>query len=88
MIEILSLTPEVIAGYISRLTPRQLSVVACMSEGHTQKKVSLLLSISQKTVRNHLRNARNIIGAENTMQLVGLFVAWKYSSLTFPEKSV
>jgi DNA-binding CsgD family transcriptional regulator len=84
----LSMPPETIAQYMARLTPRQLDVVAYMSNGNTQKKTSLLLSISQKTVRNHLRNARNIVGAENTMQLVSIFIAWKCSPLTQQSKQL
>lgn len=37
-------------------TPREMEVIACVLSGRAAKRISALLSISPKTVKNHIRN--------------------------------
>jgi DNA-binding NarL/FixJ family response regulator len=80
--------PETITVYISRLTPRQIEIIEHVANGETNKQIAALLSISPRTVSNHISDARARLKADNRIQLVAVFIAWKYSSLTLPQKSV
>jgi len=88
MIDPWALPPEMIADQINKLTPRQLEITGHIASGMSDKQVSHLLSISPRTVRHRLIDARRRIGVDNRIQLVVVFVAWKYSLLTQFEKSV
>jgi DNA-binding NarL/FixJ family response regulator len=39
-----------------RLTPRELDVLRCVAQGHTNRRVAAELSISVETVRSHVSN--------------------------------
>lgn len=84
----LSLSHETIKIYMDRLTPRQAEIIGYIASGMTDKEIAPLLSIRTRTLRHHISNARRKIGAENRLQLVAVFVAWRYLSLTPDKKSV
>ena len=83
----LTLSPQAIDEYISRLTPRQLEVVTHIARGSSQKETAAILSISARTIRRHILKACKHIGAENQMQLVAVLVAWKYLATPVPGNS-
>lgn len=74
------LPPQTILLYIGRLTPRQLEIIEHIADGKTNKEISHLLSISKRTVINHVFAARKRLNVETRMELVTVFIAWKYSS--------
>lgn len=45
-----------------KFTRRELDIIACVLGGKTAKKIAILLSISPKTVQNHLRNIMTKLG--------------------------
>jgi two-component system nitrate/nitrite response regulator NarL len=55
-----------------RLTPRELEIVRHIVEGGTNKDIATSLSISEDTVKHHLRNVFDKLGVSNRLEL-GLF---------------
>lgn len=52
------------------LTKRELEVVAYMAKGFGDKKIADILVISEKTVRNHIRNVRQKLRVKTRTQVV------------------
>jgi DNA-binding CsgD family transcriptional regulator len=50
-------------GRAAQLTPREREVIAHVAEGRTNKEIARLLGISPHTVRKHLENAYETLGA-------------------------
>jgi PAS domain S-box-containing protein len=57
------------------LSAREREVVALLVEGLTERKVGEALHLSEHTIHNHVRNAREKWGASSRSQLVGMYVA-------------
>ena len=54
----------------SALTPRELEVLRLMALGWETSRISVELSISQHTVRNHVRNLRGKLNAPTKLDAV------------------
>lgn len=54
------------------LTPREIQVIAHVSDGNTQSSISTLLGITSDTVNAHLDNIREKLGARNTPHAVAI----------------
>jgi two-component system nitrate/nitrite response regulator NarL len=61
------LNPE--AEKISRLTPREVEIVALVSEGLNGERIAKQLRISEATVRNHLTSILGKLGLSNKFEL-------------------
>lgn len=59
---------------MTKLSPRELEVVCCLTLGMSNKEIASTLGISELTVETHIRNSRDKIGAENKIHLV----VWMY----------
>ena len=47
-----------IGSEIVKPTPRQLEILALVREGHTNRRIGLILRTSEQTVKNHIYEAR------------------------------
>ncbi len=56
-----------------RLTKRQKEIAKLVAEGYTNKKISQMLSISEKTIKSHLTTIFNKLGIQNRYQLLVIF---------------
>ncbi len=65
-----------IIGNQPRLTNRELECMRWAAEGKTDDEVAIILGISRATVRFHLDQARNRLGAVNKTQAVALLSRW------------
>ncbi|TPV95185.1 MAG: LuxR family transcriptional regulator [Myxococcales bacterium FL481] len=54
------------------LTPREVDVLSWVARGKTYWEVSMILSISEHTVKEHLHHARKKLGATNTTHAVAI----------------
>ena len=57
-------------GSDSPLSVRERSVVQMIAEGHSNKKIALILNLSVKTVETHRANAHNKLDLKSTAALV------------------
>jgi LuxR family quorum sensing-dependent transcriptional regulator len=55
-----------------RLTSREIEIMTWTARGKTQWEVAALLSISEETVKRHIRNARRKLGATNKTHAIAL----------------
>jgi DNA-binding NarL/FixJ family response regulator len=55
------------------LSPREIEVLQLVAEGLTDRQIGERLSISAKTVSEHVENVRNKLGASNRASAVYLF---------------
>jgi DNA-binding CsgD family transcriptional regulator len=62
------------AGYL-KLTPRETELVEMFAMGYSTSAVSKLLSISESTLRTHLRNVYSTLRIESRAELVALVLA-------------
>lgn len=66
--------PELLARLYFDLTPRlserEVEVLACVAQGHTNSKIGVLLGIAVETVKTHLKNLLNKLGASNRTEAV------------------
>ncbi len=60
--------PQPAAESLSRLTPRQIGVLRCLSEGMTNKEIARALSITERTVKMHLASIYPVLGVHNRTQ--------------------
>lgn len=58
-----------------KLTPREAEVLLWVARGKTNAEISVILRISQETVKAHIENARIKLGASNKTQAVALAIA-------------
>lgn len=56
------------SGSSSSLTPRELEVLHNVSDGKTDKEIARILSISEHTIKNHMKSIRKKLGASNRIQ--------------------
>lgn len=85
--EIYSLQLESVNGIY--FTRREIDIIACILSGRSTKKIALFLSISSRTVENHIRNIMLKLGCRTQEGIIdfieksGKFTAIKkyYSSL-------
>ena len=77
----LTLSSEVVALHIAKLTPRQLEIIGHIASGQSDKSTSLILSIKRGTVRKHVQHALERTGADNRIQLIVMFTIWKTESV-------
>ena len=54
----------------SPLSPRELAVALLYAQGHTNKEVARLLGLSPATVRTYLRDAYQLLGVTNKIELL------------------
>lgn len=80
IVDPLTLSSEVVASQIAKLTPRQLEIIAHIASGQSDKGTANILSIKRGTVRKHVQHALERIGAENRTQLIVIFAMWKTES--------
>lgn len=50
------------------ITPRELQVLQCLSDGMTDKMIANTLEITESTVKNHMKNIRDKLHASNRVQ--------------------
>lgn len=66
--------PELMArlyfNIVPRLSEREVEVLACVAQGHTNSKIGALLGIAAETVKTHLRNLLSKLGASNRTEAV------------------
>ncbi|MBI1196696.1 MAG: hypothetical protein GC203_02410 [Phenylobacterium sp.] len=58
-----------------RLTARERDVAAWVAEGKSDWEISVILGVSESTVRFHMDNARRKLGAVNRVQAVARLAA-------------
>ncbi len=51
------------------LTPREREITALVGQGYKYKEIAEMLSISEQTVKNHLRNIFHKLGVSDRLQL-------------------
>lgn len=59
------------------LTPRQLEVIGLVAEGHSDKQIQQLLSISVNAVKRHVYRSCDRLQLSNRIQLVVAFAKWQ-----------
>lgn len=65
------LMPTTLLGAgLSGLSRREIEVLSLLAKGYTDKEIADFLIISEKTVRNHIRNIKHKLRAKNRTQLV------------------
>jgi DNA-binding NarL/FixJ family response regulator len=64
-----------------RLTPRQREVLQLIAEGRTMKEVASLLHISPRTAESHKYEIMDVLGAQNTAELVQHAIRMKLVSV-------
>ncbi|AVX21057.1 MULTISPECIES: response regulator transcription factor [Carboxydocella] len=65
------LLPTTLLGTgLSSLSRREIEVLSLLAKGYTDKEIAGFLIISEKTVRNHIRNIKQKLRAKNRTQLV------------------
>lgn len=62
--------PKDTESLVENLTPRELQVLGLLRKGLLNKQISSLLSISQYTVDNHLRNIYRKLGVRRRIELI------------------
>lgn len=75
----LSIPPAMLHDMMSRLTPRQLEIVALLAEGRSNSNIATILSISHQTVKAHLHKVFRKMNLDNRIQLAVVFVIWQTS---------
>jgi DNA-binding NarL/FixJ family response regulator len=63
--------PETITPY-NAVTPREQEVLLHLSKGHSDKEIAKNLGIATTTVKNHVKNIREKLGAKNRTQAVNI----------------
>lgn len=63
---------EVASGAAPKLTPRQADVLACISQGLSNKITAQRLDMSEKTVKAHVTAILRALGATNRVRAVAL----------------
>ena len=59
-------------GATPRLRPRELEILSLLALGLTGQQIATDLGISRETVRVHIRNAMQTLGAQTRVQAIGL----------------
>lgn len=61
---------------VPSLSPKELELIRCLSEGLSSKQAADHLGITKNTVDTHRRNLLCKTGCKNTMELVVRCVRW------------
>jgi DNA-binding CsgD family transcriptional regulator len=61
--------------WLESLTPREIEILALVLEGHSNKKTSGLLHISENTLKTHLKSIYAKLGISHKRELFGLIVS-------------
>jgi DNA-binding NarL/FixJ family response regulator len=72
-----SVSETLLQGYLhsepaadpKRLTPRERQIVKLVAEGHTNKRIAMILNVSIKTVETHRSAAMHKVGAKSSADL-------------------
>lgn len=56
------------------LTPRELEIFKLLIENKTTKEIAISLSISEKTVRNHISNVIGKLGVSSRSQAIIILI--------------
>ena len=57
-----------------KLSEREVQVLACVAQGHSNSKIGALLGIAVETVKTHLKNLLSKLGASNRTEAVMIAV--------------
>jgi DNA-binding CsgD family transcriptional regulator len=57
---------------VSRLTPREVEVLAWLAQGKSQREIAVILSIAKRTVSEHSATARKKLNAETSAHAVAI----------------
>lgn len=63
---------ELHGNALAALTTREMEIVGYVKEGLSNKKIAFRLTLSENTVRNHLRNIMEKLGLRNRVQVATL----------------
>jgi DNA-binding NarL/FixJ family response regulator len=63
---------ELHGNALAALTAREMEIVGYVKEGLSNKKIAFRLTLSENTVRNHLRNIMEKLGLRNRVQVATL----------------
>jgi LuxR family quorum sensing-dependent transcriptional regulator len=55
-----------------RLTPREIEILTWVAKGKSRWEVGIILGISEETVKAHLENIRQKLGASNTTHAIAI----------------
>ncbi len=70
-----------VAQSSATLSPRELSVLELVGEGHQNRQIGLMLGISEETVKSHVRSVLGKLGARNRAHMVALGFGFGFLSL-------
>lgn len=65
---------QAVQGPVGSLSPQEDRVVAFLAEGKTNKEIAVLLGLSDKTVKNYLRNAFDKLQITRRSQAAAMYV--------------
>jgi DNA-binding CsgD family transcriptional regulator len=65
---------------LGKLTPREREIVSMLLRGISPKEIARQLSIARSTVRFHLEQARERMGAESLLQMISIVVGFEPGS--------
>lgn len=82
-----SLDADVVCGYLLggllragfELTPREMSICACVFLGMEQAEIAATIHITIPTIKRHIANVLLKIGVHTTLQIVA--IAYKHSTI-------
>lgn len=58
--------------YPTKLSPRELDIMACLEEGHGTDTIAKKLRITNPTVRNHIQHIMTKLGASSRMEVIAI----------------
>ena len=76
MVEALRQADQICEPPCPRLTRRELEILRLLAQGERNWEIALHLSVSENTVKNHLKALYARLGAKNRVQAVSLAVRW------------
>lgn len=65
---------DVRARYGQALTDIELKIIHALANGRTDKQISQMMEISDRTIRRHMRAAMNRLGARTRVQAVAMVI--------------
>jgi two-component system response regulator DevR len=68
------ISPNSTTGRLSSLTASERRILSLVTEGRTNKEIADVVSLAEKTVRNHMSVILSKLGVERRAQAVALFV--------------
>ena len=77
-----------------KLSKREKEVLTVLSKGHTQKEAAAELFVEPKTIESHIRNLCQRFNANNSVELVSMYIRYKsayredYEGTTPPFKKI